>query len=714
MFRTTCQLFTVVAFLLMNLSYSQDKTIDSIKNILSNKKISDTVRINTIIAGMDNSLTWGEQHIDFYNQLPAVFSKGLQQKNLHPKVRDKYQYAAGVYYYNVAKKETIDGSDKAPQHFDEAIKYWNSSKDYKAMAMAMVGKGSYYRKAVNWPKTFENYFAALKQYESLKSEMGISHVNTEIGTACLAQQDWEKAITYLKKALVYFDVPASELTNGDRREIAVINNNIGVAYTRLGKFSDAHKSYLEAYKSIKQNKDPQSESMVLVQLASSSSDLGNTEESQNYLKQALALSKDDLSKQGVYGNASRIYLKSKNYDIAAQYGELSYALATKLKNIKAKMGISSTLYKIYKESGQAEKALKMYEVNVALKDSTSLEASKNELAQQQLKYDFEKKDMLQKMIQQKKLADLELDQQNELLLMRIDGERKSAFETSRNRLAQQEMKYDFEKKELEQKLIQGKKVAAIKLDSEMKAATKNNWLIGLSGAILTLLLLGYFYYRNIRQKQEIALLEKNQIKQKLLASQMNPHFIFNSINNIQGLIRNSQESDAINYLTQFSSLTRQILENSNENYIALQDEIEMTKNYISIQQLLYNNTFNYSITVDENIDTESYFLPPMLTQPFIENAIKHGISTNKSGFIAINFFLEDTKLFFEVTDNGAGFGASEKQNGHKSMAMAITKDRLVGYTGNRDFEVITENITGENHTIAGAKVRFEIPYIYEN
>ena len=715
MFKTTW-LTTIIVFLFISsVCYSQDKTIDSLKTILANPKISDTVRINTIIAGMDNSITWSKQHVSFYEQLLPIFSRGLNQKNLNPKVKQKYLYTAGVYYYNRAKKETFDGNSKAPEHFDLAIKYWKESKDYKTMAMAMIGKGTYYRKIANWPKTFENFFEALKYYESIKNEMGISTVNMEIGSTCLAQQDWEKAITYLKKSLTYYDVPESELTIGDRHEIAVLHNNLGVAYTRLKRFPEAHKSFLKAYEAIKPNKDPQAESIILVQLASSSNDMGNSAESQNYLAKALALCKDDLSKQGVYGNAARINHKTKNYDKAAEYGELSYALAKKTNDINAKTGISSLLYKIYKESGQFDKALKMYEASIVLKDSTNTEASKNQLAQQLLKYNFERKELQQKIIQQKKLTAVKLEQQNKLSAIKLENEKKSALEKSRNKLAQQQLHYDFEKKELNQKLIQGKKVAAIKLEGEKKTAAKNNWLIGLSGVLLLFLLGAYFYYRNTKQKQAITLLEKDQIKQKLLVTQMNPHFIFNSIDNIQGLIQDKQDKEAVNYLSKFSKLTRQILENSNENYISLSEEVEMTQNYLAIQQLLYSNKFNYTISIEDAIEAEAIFLPPMLTQPFIENAIKHGLSNkSENGIIAIHFYLKESKLFFEVTDNGKGFETDKKLTNHKSLAMTITKERLVTYTKNQDFVVQTDNILDQNTNIVGAKVIFEIPYIYEN
>ncbi|UPT71879.1 MAG: histidine kinase [Flavobacterium sp. JAD_PAG50586_2] len=195
---------------------------------------------------------------------------------------------------------------------------------------------------------------------------------------------------------------------------------------------------------------------------------------------------------------------------------------------------------------------------------------------------------------------------------------------------------------------------------------------------------------------------------------MNPHFIFNSVQNIRSLINDKQEKAAVDYLDKFSKLTRQVLENSEENYIAMDEEVEMIENYLSIQQLLYSNKFEFDITVDEAIDTESVFLPPMLTQPFIENAIKHGLGdTGEGNRISIRFYLKEARLFFEVLDNGKGFGKGTKSSSHKSMAMKITGERLTHYTKNKDFSIQTDNITGIDGTIAGAKVHFEIPYIYE-
>lgn len=237
------------------------------------------------------------------------------------------------------------------------------------------------------------------------------------------------------------------------------------------------------------------------------------------------------------------------------------------------------------------------------------------------------------------------------------------------------------------------------------------WIVGF---VVLVILLGFFL---ILVKVRKVKMENKQLmtEQKLLRSQMNPHFIFNSIQNIRSLIIQKKEEEAINYLNRFSHLTRQILESSNENYTSLTDEIELIESYINLQKMLYSKSFEYNIFVDELIDTDSLFLPPMLTQPFIENAIKHGLNgTTKNGLVAIRFYMKVDKLFFEVTDNGRGFSTIKNASNHKSMAMTITRERLLHYTKRNYIVFNAKNILDDNKNIIGAKVTFEIPYIYEN
>ncbi len=250
-------------------------------------------------------------------------------------------------------------------------------------------------------------------------------------------------------------------------------------------------------------------------------------------------------------------------------------------------------------------------------------------------------------------------------------------------------------------------------DNELKLARLEKYL-WIAGVIALLLLLGFVL--SLMNVRKIKMQNKQLLtEQKLRRSQMNPHFIFNSIQNVRSLINNKQETEAVKYINKFSALTRQILESSDESYTSLTEEIELIENYIVLQQLLYTNKFTYSITVEESIDTDSIFIPPMLSQPFIENAIKHGLSNKiENGLLKIRFYMKKKSLIFEVIDNGNGFDPSKKQENHKSMAMEITRNRLVHYTKNNNFVVHADNIIDEYKNCIGAKISYEIPYIYEN
>ena len=191
--------------------------------------------------------------------------------------------------------------------------------------------------------------------------------------------------------------------------------------------------------------------------------------------------------------------------------------------------------------------------------------------------------------------------------------------------------------------------------------------------------------------------------------------IFNSVDNIQALIHNNQGDAAISYLTKFSKLTRQILENSRENYITLSEELLMLDNYMTIQQLLYNNNFTHSISVEDGIDPDAILLPPMLTQPFIENAIRHGLKDKKAGggIVAVRFYRNNETLMFEVTDNGTGLITTEKEPGQRSLSTQITRERLESRQTNNAV-IYTENIITDGNLVRGVKTFFEIPYLQNN
>ena len=652
MFKLPRFIVVLLLFFIVLNSYSQDKTIDSLKITLKNSKVHDTIKLQSIIVTMSTKYNERDKGYNYLNRLMGRMAWEYLQKESNPEVRLKYiQYLASYYDTLSAEYDRKRDVVNALASADKSIALLKSAKLYDDMYYAVISKGVIYANINEYEKAISFLFSALKYYETRPKklgEIGIVMAQSNLASIYSKQKKYEKSIEYEKKVADYYLSQTTSYTQNDYG-LCVTYIKCGSAYRSLKKYPEAldylNKGLLLAQKT----QDSYMTSVALSKIALVKMEEQQFDAAELLLKQALSGNINELATANAYLTLGKLYYLKKDFKNADLYLNKGLPLSIKNKDLDLQEMAAEYLFKVSKESQNYEKALEMREF-------------------------------------QQKLAD------------------SSKAETAKNTLVQQELRYDFEKKELNYKLV-----------AEQEKAEKNNWLIGLSAALLLLLLGGYFYYRNNKQKQAITVLEKNQIKQKLLITQMNPHFIFNSIENIRSLIAQNQNNDAVNYLGKFSKLTRQILENSNENYISLAEEIEMTENYLIIQQLLYNNKFHFDIAIEDSIDTESIFLPPMLTQPFIENAIKHGLSnTTENGKIAIHFYLKETRLFFEVSDNGKGFDHTQKTANHKSLAMTITKERLVNYTKNQDFVVQTDNILGQDENVVGAKVRFEIPYIYEN
>ena len=223
------------------------------------------------------------------------------------------------------------------------------------------------------------------------------------------------------------------------------------------------------------------------------------------------------------------------------------------------------------------------------------------------------------------------------------------------------------------------------------------------------------------QKRIITELETQmlQLKQKTLQLQMNPHVIFNTLNSIQQYILNNDAANAVSYLSSFSKLMRRILNNSNERYITLSDEIEAVSLYLQLESMRLGNRFNYKIEVDSEIDANNIEIAPLIVQPFVENAIIHGLVPKKDNcFLSIRFSkLSDDKLLCVIEDNGVGRKHSEmmkqeRGSSHKSYGMSITKRRLETLTkiSNDEFSVEIVDLYDDNGNAAGTRVNIIISF----
>jgi tetratricopeptide (TPR) repeat protein len=254
----------------------------------------------------------------------------------------------------------------------------------------------------------------------------------------------------------------------------------------------------------------------------------------------------------------------------------------------------------------------------------------------------------------------------------------------------------------------------------LEISRKNYLLVGF---VILALIIVFAAWLVLRQNKIRAEQVAIQLEQKLLRSQMNPHFIFNSLTTIESFIYENQPKEAGRYLSDFARLMRLILENSASEYISLEKEIKTLEYYLSLQKLRLENNLNYILEVDlnggqagENLIPEDVMVPPMLTQPFIENAIEHGIRGSKDpGTIQIRFSASETDLIVEVSDNGIGINKAmqnkEKNSKHRSMAMQITKERLSVLNRSKKHKLTfkVEDISDGTANTTGTKVTFSIP-----
>jgi len=295
--------------------------------------------------------------------------------------------------------------------------------------------------------------------------------------------------------------------------------------------------------------------------------------------------------------------------------------------------------------------------------------------------------------------------------------------------------YDFDRKT--EIVNKEKRIQQVELQ---KQSLVKNILIG---GIVILLLLTAIIFRNILLKRrnererlehelELQRLESSKTKVELqqqatelemqaLRAQMNPHFIFNSLNSINRFILQNDRAQASEYLTMFSKLVRMILQNSQASLITLESELESLGLYLNLEALRFNYHFDYRINVPKDLDIEVLQVPPLILQPYVENAIWHGLMhKEEKGHLDIDVSEEADQLFFKIKDNGIGREkakalASKSATRHKSMGLRITENRIAILKKNASQEspVTIHDIVNGNGTPGGTEVIIKMPLIYD-
>lgn len=250
---------------------------------------------------------------------------------------------------------------------------------------------------------------------------------------------------------------------------------------------------------------------------------------------------------------------------------------------------------------------------------------------------------------------------------------------------------------------------------ELKNNLQTYIIIGFVIFMLLAGIIGFYRWNQTKIKQQQQQAEMNQT---LLRAQMNPHFVFNAMSVIQSYIYDNDTKNSAKFLVNFSKLMRLILENSSKDFIPIQIEYDILDKYLNIQKLRFEERFEFTIDVDDILYEEEAVIPPMITQPFIENAIEHGrLHLKEDGFIHVHFFKQENMLHITVEDNGIGRKGAEinkKSKEHKSMALKITRDRIDSLNKKYRSEgfLMIEDYDKDQQT--GTKVLISIPYRVQN
>jgi hypothetical protein len=408
----------------------------------------------------------------------------------------------------------------------------------------------------------------------------------------------------------------------------------------------------------------------------------------------------------------------KQLDSALFYFERSLTILKSLNNRTYLPAALNNIGSVYSQLGNHEKAVSVITEAIAISDSLGhmnnvaigysdlgdvlMDASRYEEAiaafEQSLQLSEEtgstlvKVDVLEKKSQAlSKLGEFELAYKTRLEYEDLRDSIHSA-EKEKELLKLQE-EFDAEKREQE--------IERLKLEQESTQAKADlsNLLLASALALLVLLSASVFLYlkhRKSKEQKKLAVLE-----QKALRSQMNPHFIFNSLNSIQRLYVEGNLDKANDHVADFGKLLRMILDNSGRSQISLADELEALKLYLDLEQMRTDDQISYSIEVDSNIDQNSSKVPPLIIQPFVENAIWHGIlPKNEKGKVDVRISRTDSGLLCVITDDGIGIEESlkSKSQTHESKAMKITSERL------------SKTIKAEQLPEGGTRITINIPF----
>jgi tetratricopeptide (TPR) repeat protein len=570
-------------------------------------------------------------------------ARAMEYVNLYLDLSKKIKWTKGIglAYMNMsriarANSDLAEGLNNARRAY-ETFKQVN---DTIPMADALLEMATNYEWSGYYTKAIENNYASLRLYEDAGNQPGMSMAYNALGVDYYRIDDYPKAIENYEKSL------ALDKTSGNKFGIASGLDNIASVYLEQREYAKANDYNLQAIKIFEEI--------------------------------------DDQPAMGrIYFNRGNLLQKQKDFAAAYEFYSKSIAINKKLGITRSlafnRGGMGELYYNLAKNKDSIETIPPSFPVSKA-----SLLNNAYEHFSEALRLSREAGDMSLIM----RYAD-DLSQTEELR-----GNYASALSFYKESTKYKDSIFnDANQKKLA--AIENEQLAATK-DKEIQLLNKDKALqayeikrqteirnIILIGVALAALLSVYGVWSYNRRKKTIFQKEVMEIQMRALRAQMNPHFIFNSLHSINKYVLDNDKDNASIYLSKFAKLMRLILENSREQYVSLEDDLTALELYMQLESLRFKNGFKYSVETEASVDKENTLIPPLLLQPFVENAIVHGIANSDNGFIKINISRANDMICCIVEDNGSGSVKTliaEKEKNvprkHQSLGVKIIQERL--------------------------------------
>jgi tetratricopeptide (TPR) repeat protein len=613
--------------------------------------------------------------------IDSLARKVANSKDEHEKARNLLNLGKAYFQTDYQKSllfinRSIEISER--NHFDTTLAF-----AYNARGVIQINMGMHREAAASLD-------SSAKYHGKTGNMQGVAGVYGNMGALYFTIGEYARSLEYQIRCLKI------EESLNDRVGLAVTAAGIANVYFVQKDFQKAIEWYEKALFLNRETSNKTDEASALYNLGLSLANLKRYPEAVKKMNESIALADSIGSQEGLangYYGMGVIYTDLGELDKAQMYCQRSLDIYEASGNIYRAIDVIGWMAEIYFNKKEYAKGIIYYERLLSM----SLETGTRQYERDALRGLYRSYAAL-------KDYDKAYDFQSRYIALKD-----SLFnEEKMKQLTEMQTRFETEKKESENIVLQQQN----RLQSY---EISRGWymLLGLASLLILAIVIAVFaiLQNRLRARQRTL-----QLEQKLLRSQMNPHFIFNSLTAIESFIYTNEPKAAGRYLSDFSQLIRLILDNSREEYIPLSKEISTLKYYLDLQRLRFNEQFDYSLEVEPEIDTENIAIPPMLAQPFIENAIEHGIKAmDHNGIIGIRFSLKGKMIHVEVSDNGIGItqsALSEKdQRSHRSLATVITNERLANLNRSKaeKIQLHIEEVLDDDHHVAGTRVAFDIP-----